>query len=65
MHPLTARRIEWISEAIYRDIENIIQHNSHKYITTEGGDGLSNQKLTKCDIEYYLSVDHIALNHCV
>ena len=28
------------------------QHDSHKYITSEGGEDLSNQKLTNCEIEY-------------
>ena len=37
---------------MYRDIEQIIQHDSHKYITSEGGDNLSNQKLTSCEIRY-------------
>ena len=37
---------------MYRDIEKIIQHDSQKYITTEGGEDLSNQKLTNCETEY-------------
>ena len=37
---------------MYRDIEKIIQNDSQKYITSEGGEDLSNQKLTNCDIEY-------------
>ena len=37
---------------MYRDIEEIVQHDSQKYITSEGGDNLSNQKLTNCEIEY-------------
>ena len=49
---LKARRGKWISETMYRDIEQIIQHHSHKYITSEGGENLSNQKLTNCEIEY-------------
>ena len=38
---------------MYRDIEKIIQHDSQKYITSEGGEDLSNQKFINCDIEYY------------
>ena len=37
---------------MYRDIEKIIHYDSQKYITSEGGDNLSNQKFTNCDIEY-------------
>ena len=37
---------------MYRDVEKIIQHDSHKYITSEGGDNLSYQKLSNCDIEF-------------
>ena len=37
---------------MYRYIENIILHYSQKYITSEGGDNLSNQKFTNCEIEY-------------
>ena len=37
---------------MYREIEKIIQHDSQKYITSEGGDDLSNQKLTNFEIEY-------------
>ena len=40
-----------MSETMYRDIEKIIQHDSHKYITSEVGGNLSNQKLTNCEIE--------------
>ena len=54
MHPLTARRGKWISETIYREIENIIQHDSQKYIASEGGEDLSIQKLTNCEIDYDL-----------
>ena len=39
---------------MYRDIENIIQHDSQKYITSEGGKDLSNQKWTTCEIDYDL-----------
>ena len=53
LHPLTARREKLISETMYRDIEQIIQYHSQKYITSEGGDNLSNQKLTNCEIKYY------------
>ena len=48
MQPLTDRRGKWISEKMYRDIEQIIHQDSHKYITSEGGDKLSNKKLTYC-----------------
>ena len=27
LHPLTARKVKWISETIYREIENIIQND--------------------------------------
>ena len=54
LHPLTARRGKWISETLYRDIENIIQNYLRKYITLEGGEDLLNQKLTNCDIDYDL-----------
>ena len=37
---------------MYRDIEKIIQHDSYKCITSEGGEDLSDQKWTNCDIEY-------------
>ena len=36
LHTLTARSGNWISEKIYRDIENIIENYSQKYITSEG-----------------------------
>ena len=51
-HPLTARRGIWISKTMYRDIERIIQPDSHKYTTSEGGDDLSNHELINFDIEY-------------
>ena len=54
-HPLTSRRGKWTSEIVYRYIEEIIQHDSHKYITSEGGDNFLDQKLTNCEIEYDLS----------
>ena len=37
---------------MYGYIEQIIQHHSQKYITSKGGDNLSNHKLTNCEIEY-------------
>ena len=37
---------------MYKYIEKNIQHHSQKYITGEGGDNLSNQKQTNCEIEY-------------
>ena len=52
LHPLIARRVKYIPETMYRNIEKNIHHDSHKYITSEGGDDLSNQKWTNCDIEY-------------
>ena len=45
---------------MYGDIEKIIQHDSQKYRTSEGGDDLSNQKRTNCDIEY----DHFCCSDC-
>ena len=45
---------------MYRDIEQIIQHHSQKYITSEGGYNLSNQTLTNCDIEY----DQFCWSYC-
>ena len=40
---------------MYRYIEkNKIQQDSHKYITSEGRDGLSTHKLTNCGVEYDL-----------
>ena len=51
-HPLTARRGKWISKTMYRDIEKISQHDSQKYITSQGGEDLSNQKLTNCEVDY-------------
>ena len=55
LHALTARKVNCISEKMYRDIQNIIQQYSHKYITSEGIYGLSTQKSKNCDIEYDLS----------
>ena len=52
LHPLTDRKLEWISETMYRDIEQIIHQDSQKYINSEGGYNLSNHKLTHCEIEY-------------
>ena len=52
LHPLSDRRGKWISETMYRDIKKIIQHDSQKYITSEGEDNLSDQKWTNCEIEY-------------
>ena len=37
---------------MYRYIEQIIHYHSQKYITSEGGYNLSNQKWTNCEIEY-------------
>ena len=54
LHPLTARRGKCISETIYRDIEDINQHDSQKYITSGGKEDLSNKKLTNCEIDYDL-----------
>ena len=45
---------------MYRYIEKNIQHDLHKYITSEGGDDLSNQELTNCEIEY----DHCFFSDC-
>ena len=44
LHPLTSRRGKWTPETMYRDIEKNIQDDSHKYITSEGEDDLSNNK---------------------
>ena len=52
MHPLTYRILKWVSETMYRDIEQIVRHDLQKYITLEVGDNLWNQKLTQFDIEY-------------
>ena len=43
LYPLTARREKLTSETMYRDTEKIIQHDSQKYITSEGREDLSNQ----------------------
>ena len=52
-HPLTSGRGKMdVRINVYRYLK-IIQHDSHKYITSEGGDNLSNHKLTNCEIEYY------------
>ena len=40
LYPLTDRRVIWVSETMYRNIEKIVQHGSHKYITSEGGEDL-------------------------
>ena len=53
-HPLTAKKKKWISEKMHRDLENIIQKDSHRYITPERNQGLSTQKLINCEIEYDL-----------
>ena len=65
LHLLTARKVKWISETMYRDAEKIIQYDSHKYITLEGEDNLSNQKLTNYEIEYYRFFYHTVLHHYV
>ena len=52
LHPLTARRGKWISETTHRDVEQNIHNYSQKYITSESGDNLSNEKWTNCEIEY-------------
>ena len=54
MQPVTARRGKRISETLYKDIENIIKKYLRKYITSEGGEDLFDQKLTNCDIDYDL-----------
>ena len=46
MQPLTSIKEKYISETIYRDIEKIIQQDSHKYITSGGRDSLATRKLT-------------------
>ena len=35
LHPLTAKKVKWISETMYKDIEKIIHQDSQKYITSE------------------------------
>ena len=52
MYPLIARIVKWITETMHKDIENIVQHDSQKYITSEGEEDLSNQKWNNCEIEY-------------
>ena len=54
LHPLTDRRGKWISETLYREIENIIKNDSRNYITSDGGEDLLNQKLNHCEIYYDL-----------
>ena len=54
LHPLKSRRGKLILETMNGDIETIIQHDSHKYITSEERDVLSTKKWTNCDIEYDL-----------
>ena len=50
LNQLTDRRRKWISETMYRYIEKSF-NNIHKiYITSEGGDNLSNQKLNNGEI---------------
>ena len=44
LHPLTAIKLNIISETMYGDIKKYIQHDSQKYITSEYGEDLSNQK---------------------
>ena len=65
LHPVRARRGKWVSETMYRDIENIIHQDSQKHITLEGGDELSYHKWTNCEIEYYQFFAQIILNQCV
>ena len=45
---------------MYRDIEKIIHQDSQNCINSEGGDDLSNQKWTYCDIEY----DKFCCSYC-
>ena len=40
LHPLIARTGKWTPETMYRDIEYTIQHDSQKFITSEGGANL-------------------------
>ena len=47
------------------DIEIMIQQDSNKYITSEGREGLSTQKLINVRYNMICFVAHIALNHCV
>ena len=54
LHPLTAIRRKCISETMYGDIEKNIQQDSQEYITPEGREGLSTQKLANCEIKYGL-----------
>ena len=60
LHPLTAKKLKWISETMYKDIEKIIHQDSQKYITSEGENILSNHKLTNYEIEY----DHVCCSDC-
>ena len=53
-HPLISRKGKWISETMYRDIVKIIQQDTHKYITSEGREGLSSGKSINCEIDYDL-----------
>ena len=52
LNQLIYRRENCILETMYRDVEQIIQYHSQKYITLEGRDFfLSNQTLNNCEIE--------------
>ena len=52
LHPLTARKVKWISEILYREISSIITNDSPNCITPEGKVDLLHQELTNCRIDY-------------
>ena len=52
LHSLTDRRVKWISETMYKEIERSFIMTNNKNITSECGDDLSDQKKTNFDIEY-------------
>ena len=49
LHPLSARRVKWISETLYREIASIVKKDSPNCITPEGGEDLLHQELTNCE----------------
>ena len=46
LDPLTARRVKWIPETLYREIASIVKNDSPKCGTQEGGEDLLHQEFT-------------------
>ena len=65
LHPLTDRKGKWISETMYRDIENLFSmiHRNTSLQRVETINLIRNWLIVRLNIISF--VDQIVLNHCV